>query len=75
MPRVTLGTDMTMVSAVISKYLRLRHIPTVGDLAPSAGVSRRTMYDRMEHPEEFRLKEIDGVYRKLQVPYEERVYS
>ena len=74
MPRVNLGQDMTIVAATIDKYVRLRGIKSIADLAPAAGFkSSKAMYNRMKHPEDFRLKELDGIYKKLRVPQEERV--
>ena len=50
------------------KYKTLANVKT-RELAIAAGVSSKSMYNRLEKPEEFRIKELVKVAKKLNVSF------
>lgn len=58
--------EIRMIKGNIMKYKTLENVKTK-ELAIAAGVSFKCMYSRLEKPEEFRIKELIKVAKKLNV--------
>lgn len=58
--------EIRMIKGNIMKYKTLENVKTK-ELAIAAGVSFKCMYSRLEKPEEFRIKELMKVAKKLNV--------
>lgn len=79
MPRVrplTSGDRMdTYFLSVIEKYMRLAGVRTYGELGPLLGISASTAVRRIHTPQEFQLKEVRMLARRLKIPPEEFVLA
>lgn len=58
--------EVRIIKGNIMKYKTLENVKTK-ELAIAAGVSFKCMYSRLEKPEEFRIKELLKVAKKLNV--------
>lgn len=64
--KFNINKEMRVIKSNIMKYKILENIKTK-ELAIAAGVSSKCMYNRLEKPEEFRIKELMKVAKKLNV--------
>lgn len=59
-----------LLRAVIRKYMDLYNVG-YDELAKALCCSRRTLFNRMEHPDSFRLDELKAIRKRLQIPADE----
>ncbi len=64
--KFSVNKEMRIIKSNIMKYKTLENIKTK-ELAVAAGISFKCMYNRLEKPEEFRIKELIKVAKKLNV--------
>lgn len=46
---------------IIKSYMCKQHIDSISDLAKRTGLTRRVLYDRINHPETMKVFELDAL--------------
>lgn len=64
--KLHVNKETRIIKGNIMKYKALENVKTK-ELAVAAGISFKCMYSRLEKPEEFRIKELIKVAKKLNV--------
>jgi|GEM_PF-4135309 len=61
-----------MLRACLKKHMELCDVATIGDLAPIAGISRTTMYERWGNPSSFKWCELSRLFDELHFTADEK---
>lgn len=56
---------------IIKSYMAKQHIDSISELAKAVGMTRRILYDRINHPETFRLYELRALADVLKITDED----
>lgn len=71
MPKLKMLHDPKRVSKLIQQYIKIERKSSVDSTASRIGMSKQTLYNRIEDPDSLKLREVRRIGQALGIPPEE----